>query len=189
MLACGHVFQAIAPSEYVKDLVESIKVIYDDVQRHQQAIAARGEDEQPGRASAQIEVGDYVLVKREKQRRSRGDGSPKAVPVSNLQRGFQVRTKIGPETFAVCDPLDPKRPMNFTNKLNADRLIRIDMPELELKEGQHVRLDVHDSTTDEWRTATIEKYAYDGRVALLYEHDPSELVWLDPSRERYRWVV
>ena len=132
-----------------------------------------------------------MLVKREKSPDEGPDGEilPRRFRPRTYGEVFQIKTRIGPETFAVCDPVDPKKPMTFTNKLNADRLIRIDMPELELKEGQHVRLDVHDNTTDEWRPATIEKYAYDGRVALRYDHEPAELVWLDLFRERYRWVV
>ena len=90
--------------------------------------------------------------------------------------------------LAVEDIADPLARLPFRNPLYADRLVPLDMPEIELHPDQTRVIEVHDATTDEWRRAVIEKFSVDGRSQLRWSDDQTLSPWADLSRMRYRWV-
>ena len=78
--------------------------------------------------------------------------------------------------------------MPFLNPLHAERLVKLDMPELELDPRQLRLVEVYNSSTDVWTRYKIEKYAIDGRVMLRDVVSPALVDWHDLSELRYRWV-
>ena len=73
--------------------------------------------------------------------------------------------------------------------MHGERLIRPDMPELQLSTRQNRDFELYDNTKDLWERYKIEKYSIDGRVFVRKQSNPNETEWLDLSRQRYRWVV
>ena len=84
---------------------------------------------------------------------------------------------------------DEPHPDRFVNKIPSDRLIPLDMPELDVDPNQPRRIEVYDNRTDVWSEAVIEQIAVDGKVALRFKDFPSEWSWVDLTRVRYRWMV
>ena len=72
------------------------------------------------------------------------------------------------------------------NKFHAERLVKVELPELGLVEGPR-RLEFTKNGED-WEKARLVKVALDGRVLLEKELDPGRPEWTDLSRLRYRWV-
>ena len=88
------------------------------------------------------------------------------------------------------DIADPVARIPFRgNKLNAERLVKLDMPELELHPDQANVIEVHQGDSDTWRRAVIEKFSVDGRCRLRWSDDQALTEWADLSRLRYRWVA
>ena len=87
--------------------------------------------------------------------------------------------------------MDPTYIPGFRSQVNADRLIKLDMPELELElpEGQPQRVEIYDETTAQWDAASTERWAVDGRVSLRFDNNDEESVWVDLTKCRYRWLA
>ena len=60
--------------------------------------------------------------------------------------------------------------------IHGERLVVLDMPELDLDPKTLRRLEIHDNTTDEWTRYRTERYCIDGRVQIRQVDDPSNLV-------------
>ena len=71
----------------------------------------------------------------------------------------------------------------------ADRLVPLDMPEIELHPDQHRVIEIHDPRSDEWRRAVVEKFSVDGRCQLRWSDTQMLSEWTDLTRMRYRWVA
>ena len=80
-------------------------------------------------------------------------------------------------------------PEEAVGGVDAERLVKLDMPELAVHPDQCRIIEVHDPTTDEWRRASIEKFSVDGRCQLQWTDDQSRTEWADLTRMRYRWVA
>ena len=102
---------------------------------------------------------------------------------------YRITRMLGEHTFEVEDIADPEAPLRFRNRLSADRLIRLDMPELDLHSDQCRVIEVHNPVTDAWRRAVIEKFSVDGRAQLRWSDDRQITEWADLTRMRYRWVA
>ena len=136
-----------------------------------------------GRLSAELEVGDFVLVKRELS-----SGRPGATRFQErvYPGSYRVKEKIGPGTYRVEDVADRTAVLPFAQPINADRLIRLDMPELELQAGQPRRLLMRTRPTQPWNEYRIERFAADGRVQLRLEDGHAR--WYDLSECEYSWL-
>ena len=84
--------------------------------------------------------------------------------------------------------MQPQLEPPFLQPLFAERLVRIDMPELELDANQCRRLEIHEPATDTWEAWDVEKFAVDGRVLLRSVIRPATADWTDLGSQRYRWV-
>ena len=79
-------------------------------------------------------MGDAVLVKRSPA--ASGYEGPVRFRLSTYPGIFNVHVKISPIAFKVVDFADPNRELQFSQPLHADRLIRLDLPQLELMPDQ-----------------------------------------------------
>ena len=77
-----------------------------------------------------------------------------------------------------------------TRTLNADRLIKLDMPELELDPAQPRKVSLRKSASSEFDTYVIDRFGIDGRVRVQLEGGAaSSRKWLDLSKCEYRWLA
>ena len=141
-----------------------------------------------GRLSQELQVGDPVLVKRE---RDYEHASAPTRFASKVYPGtYVVKTKIGPNSFHVEDLVDKDFVPPFRNPVNADRLIKLDMPELELDPSQPRKVSVKESATGEFNTYLIDRFGVDGRVRVQLEDGAAHTRrWLDLSKCEYRWLA
>ena len=150
--------------------------------------ANKAEGSGAGRLSGPLKVGDLVLIKRE----------PTATRTGPLR--FQPRTypkvyrvvRGGPAAFRLQDLHEPDKGPPVRNPVNAERLVRLDMPELTLKPGQPrvlETLEPEGDPVDGWVRWFVEKFAADGMVLLRQVDQPRNKEWVDLSRKRYRWVT
>ena len=77
----------------------------------------------------------------------------------------------------------------FIQPVHAERLVKLDMPELDLDPRQSRLLELHDAVSDEWIKWHVERYSIDGRVKIRNVRAPEDVEWVDLSRRRYRWVM
>ena len=84
---------------------------------------------------------------------------------------------------------DPEEATVFHQPIHAERLVKVDMPELELDPNQHRRLEIHQPGTDLWKEHTVERFSVDGRVLLRSSTNPADTLWTDLATKRYRWVL
>ena len=169
--------------DYVKDLVEHLKGVHQSVQRVKLESLEREEKKLEGRLSAELQVGDAVLVRREPTVERKG---PTRFQERVYDGVFVIKNKISPTTFEVEDLADKAMTIPFTQPLHAERLVKLDMPELELSPTQPRRLEMRERETQPWNEYTIERFAPDGRVSI--RHGDGEARWVDLSRCEYRWL-
>ena len=169
--------------DYVKDLVEHLKGVHQSVKRVKLESIEREEKKLEGRLSAELQVGDPVLVRREPTVERAG---PTRFQERVYDGVFVIKNKISPTTFEVEDLADKAMTIPFTQPLHAERLVKLDMPELELSPTQPRRLEMRERETQPWNEYFIERFAPDGRVSI--RHGDSEARWVDLSRCEYRWL-
>ena len=140
-----------------------------------------------GRLSAELHLGDVVLVKRVRDERQPG-------PVRFHDKTYpglcRVRKKINVHTFIVEDLADPKSILPFNEQQHAERLVKVELPVLGLSEAQPRTLELLQEDGVTWVRWRVEKFAVDGRVQLvcLDEAEQGRKQWADLSQVRYRWV-
>ena len=178
--------EKVSVGEYFKRLQSYFKETYDEVHRIQRNAAEEAESDAPGLNSKQIVVGDLSLVKREP---GLGRAGPMRFHPKTYPDPYRVVKAIGENTFVVESLTDPNVKTSFMQPIHGERLVVLDMPELDLDPKTLRRLEIHDNTTDEWTRYRVERYCIDGRVQIRQIEDPSNLVWYDLSKVRYRWVV
>ena len=100
---------------------------------------------------------------------------------------FVIVRKVGEVTFYVEDLVDKDRVLLFTQPLHAARLIKLDMPELELRGDQPRRLEMRKSEASPWNEYVIEKFSPDGRVLLRLPG--GDATWYDLTKVEYRWLA
>ena len=83
--------------------------------------------------------------------------------------------------------MDKDRVLGFHQPLHASRLIKLDMPELELRGDQPRRLEMRVSEASPWNTYVIEKFSPDGRVLLRLPG--GDATWRDLTKVEYRWLA
>ena len=102
---------------------------------------------------------------------------------------YRVKSKVGDNTYEVEDSADPGRVLTYPLQ-NAENLIRIDLPEVELKgDNQLKRILIADLSDPEvWHEATVIGLAVDGRVQVKWTKI-GLTAWLDLARCQYKWVL
>ena len=164
---------------------EHFKDSYKQIERVQAETAEEAGDDAQGHLSKELFVGDLVLVRREPNVRREG---PLRFQSRVYPLVYKILKKISRHTFVVGDVADPKRELPFVQPLNAERLVKIDMPELDLDAAHLRRVDIYDSMADVWRTWEIERFSADGRVFVKDLLRPANREWIDLATKRYRWV-
>ncbi len=132
--------------------------------------------------SSELHVGDLVLVKKEPTIKRDG---PSRFQSRVYPETYKIAKKVGRLTFEVVSITDPTDGVPFLNPLHAERLVKLDMPELELDPRQSRLVEVYDSSTESWTRYRIEKYAIDGRVMMRDVANPPLVDWHDLSELRY----
>ena len=176
----------LSVDDYCKRLREFFDSCYKDVQKAQLEVAERNLDEAPGLLSKELRVGDIVLVRVPATTRREG---PLRFQSRVLPDTYRVCRRIAANTFMVESVVDPGRETSFVQPIHAERLVKLDMPELQLSDRMNRDIEIYDNTRDAWDRFKIEKYSIDGRVQVRKLANPTELEWLDMSTVRYRWVV
>ena len=139
-----------------------------------------------GHLSSELEVGDPVLVQREATADRKGPTRFQ----SRVHDGiYVIKRKVSPTAFVVEDLVDKEYVPKFSQPLHAERLVRLDMPELGLESGQPRRLEMRESPVDPWNVYTLERFGADGRVRLLLQDGAAQTrKWMDLTKCEYRWL-
>ena len=101
---------------------------------------------------------------------------------------FVIDQPLGQNTFSLRTLLGNKDPLLSygTNKYHAERLVKIEMP---VMDDQSVgRLLQYTVNGDDWFEAKVRAISLDGRVYLERTDNPSNRVWADLTRMRYKWM-
>ena len=86
--------------------------------------------------------------------------------------------------------MDKEKVPPFIQPVNAERLVKFYMPELELSANQPRRLEMREAPTQPWNTYLIEKFGVDGRVQIILEGGAAQTRrWVDLSQMEYRWLA
>ena len=171
--------------EYVRRLQQYMEETYRSVRRTKEESVERHEGTLEGRMSAELLVGDAVLVRRDPTEKRAG---PERFQSRVYPGVYKVSRKVGPHTFHVQDFADPEARVTFSQPVNAERLVRLDLPELELNPEQP--RDVEIFRGDAWERHRIDKFSADGRVYVVQSglEPGSRGVWMDLSKQRFRYV-
>ena len=171
---------------YVKDLIESLREVHTTVNRTTLEAIERDASTMSGRISAELMVGDTVLVRRPATVERKG---PTRFQERAYPEIYVIKSKVSPTTFVVRDLVDEDRPIPFTQPLHADRLVKLDMPELTLEPGQPRHLQLREGVADVWTEYYIDRFGADGRVRLnLPDGAAQSRRWVDLTKCEYRWL-
>ena len=178
---------AVEINEYVERLRGYLKGAHASVMRAQTEVVEAAEGTVGGHLSSELWPGDAVLVRREPTRERKG-------PLRFQQRVYpgvyRVKKRINRHTFVVEDLADSRAELSFVQPVNAERLVKLDLPELDLQEGQLRRIEMRMREGDPWTAYEIDRFAADGRVNLRsLEEGVGGSKWVDLSRCEYRWLV
>ena len=88
----------------------------------------------------------------------------------------------------VGHPFGGGDPISFDQPIHADRMVKLDMPELDLDPAQPRRIEIHDPSTDTWDAFELERFSVDGRVRIRHALQHTNVEWVDLAKKRYRWV-
>ena len=183
-----HPVEETCTDRYVANLAEYFRTTYLELQKKFESHVEESEGRGPGAESARLFVGDLVLVRREPSVRREG-----ALRFQDRTYPEVYRVKSGgPASFHVEFAHNKDLKTDFAQPVRAERLIRLDMPEMRLEEGQPRTLQTLEPDQDPvtgWVTWRVEKFAVDGLVLLRHEANPNVVEWVDLSKKRYRWVL
>ena len=167
-----------------KHFSEMYKELELKFKEHEEDTAGRGD----GRLSAQLKLGDAVLLKRE--------------PSTRREGALRFQERVYPEIFRIVrgsHPTfwlkvvgNPGQKVPVREPVSADNLVKLDMPEIEIDPNQPRRLELKDDNgdpTEGWTAYSLERFAVDGNVCLRQVADPAKVEWVDLSTQRYRWLV
>jgi len=142
--------------------------------------------EAEGLESKEVKVGDLVLIKTDP---SVGRAGPLRFQPRVHPNIYRIKRQVQRHTFEIECVHDPSEVINFLQPIHADRIIVLDMPELDLTPDQRRLLEVYNEASDRWVRHRIERFSVDGRVQLRDRDNPTSIEWFDLSKVRYRWVI
>ena len=174
-------------NSYVNDLMTHLREVHATVQRVALEEIEKTETTLGGHISAELEVGDPVLVRREATVRREG---PTRFQSRVYEGVYKVLKKISPTTYTVGDLNDAEYVPPFKQPLHAERLIKLDMPELELQPGQPRKLELRENPLQPWNTYVIDRFGTDERVRLELEGGAAQTKkWVVLTQCEYRWLA
>ena len=178
--------EARSVEKYVTDLLAHLREVHSSLQRTTLETVEKDESTMAGHLSQELQVGDPVLVRREHTAKREGPTRFQ----SRVYDGIYVITrKVSPSTFVVGDLVDREFVAPFKQPLHAERLVRLDMPELGLEPGQPRKLELRETNTDPWNTFELERFGADGRVRIKLEDGGAQTRrWVDLTKCEYRWL-
>jgi hypothetical protein len=181
----------VGVDEYVKGLIECLDVTHKAVQEAQKESFEKQQRSVKGRESAQLKIGDVVLLRNRDSEMPKGENRWTQKTSGIL---YRITEALGANTFKLGELNTGRKPMSsfggvaLVNKFGAERLVKVDMPELDVKlEGTH-RIELFDADAGDWRAAELLQIGADGKIRLRYDDDAATTEWLDLSKERYRWI-
>ena len=141
-----------------------------------------------GLLTSELFVGDSVLVRREPTIKREG---PLRFHPRTYPGVFRISARLGRHTFRVVDVAEPSKEPPFGQPLSADRLVKLDLPEIGLDPNQPRALEIRFDEGGEWTQWELERFAADGRVKVRKRTDEGggEDRWLDLTQVRYRWIL
>jgi len=154
-----HPREHVPVTQYVQDLVRYMQETYRSVQRLQVAAQQKAEGTHSGRASAELEIGDSVLVKREP---SAARGGPLRFQPRTYPGVYKVDQKIGHNTFKLVDFANPAQNPSFGKPAHADRLIKLDLPEVSLDPQQPRQVELLQKDGVTWQRKYIACFQQTG---------------------------
>ena len=180
--------QDITVDEYSQLLTSYFKSAYREIERIQEGTVEKRQAQIGGALSSELHVGDIVMVKRPPD--DDRLGGPKRFRAKTFKNLYRIKTKISPGTYKIEDLVDPLLALPCSDRQHADRLVRVELPELSLEAGQPRLLEIMDPSADRWVRWRIVNFAVDGRVKLKCEDEGQvgRYEWRDLSESRYRWV-
>ena len=189
-LRTGLITESVSAESYSKELLRYLNETHKRVRQYAEQLNFEKEGTDKGDPGATpLTVGDLVLLKTENRRK--GEDRFKQRTDGEI---YRISAVVGHNTYALGKLTTGAPPIAnpiFANRYPAERLIRLDMPELELElpEGTPQRIEIFDDMTSTWRAASTERWAVDGRVSLRFDDNDEECLWLDLTKCRYRWLV
>ena len=175
--------------DYAKDVITYLKEVHTAVQRVKIETVERDENTMAGALSHELHVGDNVFARREKvpDRERKG---PTRFHERVYDGIYVIVKKVSPTTFVVEDLVDKSFDPPFLQPLHAERLVKLDMPELELRPDQPRRVEIRERETQLFNMWKIERFGSDGRVFVRLDgaaaDDMSSGEWIDLTRCAYR---
>jgi hypothetical protein len=185
----------VGASEYVSKLLDYLRAVYKGVRAQQ--ISMRQEEETraqaPGELSAELNVGDLVMIRVEPNARKRS--GPNRFQPRVRERIWRICRKISPSTFQLEDADDAALKHEFNQ--NAENLVRVKLPLFELERASSRVLELRDAASGEWERYRVEKFSIAGTCFLRRVvrdgsdgwRDGAESMWVDLSERVYRWVM
>ena len=79
-------------------------------------------------------------------------------------RIYRIKKKISSGTFIPADLADPDKKIGFRQPVNANLLVKTDLPELALERGVRRVSEAYRPTSDTWVAYQVERYCVDGTV-------------------------
>ena len=175
--------------DYVKKLSQYMQETYADVKRyaqeHLENVSGRGK----GTEGVGLKVGDTVLVKR--VAKSSDLKGPERFSARTWPGIYRITRGSG-HSFHVRSVTDSEKDPPFSNPVNAQNLIKYDLPTVEMDQDQPRCLEILPWGADEvtgWESWHLMKFGVDGQVRLRRRDPPHEEIWQDLSRARYRWIM
>ena len=129
---------------------------YRCVQRQQEAVVEKFEGREDGRLSAELWPADTVLVRRDKLDVKGGPVKFQARVYPNV---YKVTKKVSTHTHVPC--------CRCCGHLHAERLVTLDLPELELNADQPRKIEMKETAYDTLQQYHIAKFAVDGRATKM----------------------
>ena len=182
--------EEISVETYAQELLRYLRETHQRVKQYAEQLQFEKEGTDKGDVGAgRLAVGDLVALKSAQRRKGedrfghRTDGEI-----------YRITEVVGENTYALgklTTGAQPNINPSYPNRYAADRLIRLDMPELELElpEGTPQRVEIYDEDAAQWDAASTERWAVDGRVCLRFDSNEEERIWVDLTKCRYRWLA
>ena len=184
-LDVGNAVELVNIDDYMARLFEYFRVTHKEVRAVQERAVEEREERVAGHLSHELEVGDVVLIRRDPMSRREG---PVRFQPRTYPDMYRVTAKVGTNTVRVCPLVDPAGPVPVAQPVNGERLVRVELPELNLDPHAPRKLEIHDRETDSWVAWNVERFAVDGRVRLRRCDDERTCRWFDLSNVKYRWL-
>ena len=172
-------------TEYVAMLKPYLAELHGEIVDLKKSEIEKFGEQVAGKVSQELHLGDFVLVRRGKSQQPEAGGPTPGKFQKKVYDGiFRVSRKVSPMSYYVERASDTLKPIKFGQPVNADRLVKFDLPMLGLEDRPRYKLEIFED--DVWVVYTVVDYGRDGQVRL--EGRKGLARWHDLSGLRYRWI-